>query len=45
MHDNMLQRLYAEGTGVGEQTVFLGQMAKQLVHRYPQTNILEIGEF
>ncbi|CAG8976335.1 hypothetical protein HYALB_00005742 [Hymenoscyphus albidus] len=43
MHNNMLQRLYAEGTGVGEQTVFLGRMAKQLAHRYPQTNILEIG--
>ncbi|KAF4630056.1 hypothetical protein G7Y89_g8079 [Cudoniella acicularis] len=43
MHKNMLGRLYTEGTGVREQSIFLGRMAKQIAHRYPQTNILEIG--
>ncbi|RDL35876.1 uncharacterized protein BP5553_06488 [Venustampulla echinocandica] len=43
MRDNMLERLYAEGTGVGKQTLFLGRMVGQLAHRYPHMKILEIG--
>ena len=43
MKDDMLPQIYQQGLGFEEYTRFLARLVKQIVHRYPQMNILEIG--
>lgn len=43
MENNMLQRLYTEGHGFRRMNVYLSQILKQITHKYPRLNILEIG--
>ena len=42
--DNMLDDFYKRGLGFGIYNSFLAGMMKQLSHRYPHANILEIGK-
>ena len=39
-----LERLYSEGLGVSRFNNCVGRMARQITHRYPHMNVLEIGE-
>ncbi|OKL59687.1 hypothetical protein UA08_05018 [Talaromyces atroroseus] len=41
--DNMLDNLYRNGQGFAQYNSFLARTMKQVAHRYPQVNILEIG--
>ncbi|XEU96090.1 hypothetical protein FSHL1_001375 [Fusarium sambucinum] len=41
--DDMLNRIYKYGLGFERANVYLGRLSKQLAHRYPRMNILEIG--
>ncbi|KAI0439973.1 lovastatin nonaketide synthase [Xylaria telfairii] len=41
--DNMLDDFYKKGLGFARYNSFMASMMKQLVHRYPHANILEIG--
>ncbi|KAM3068355.1 hypothetical protein ACMFMG_009492 [Clarireedia jacksonii] len=43
LKDNMLDDLYKKGIGFAEYNSYLAKMVKQVVHRYPHMNILEIG--
>lgn len=43
MEDAMLSRYYEHALGFQEHTKFLARLVKQIVHRYPQMNILEVG--
>lgn len=43
MENNMLQRLYTEGHGFRRMNLYLCQILKQVTHKYPRLNILEIG--
>ncbi|KAM5383494.1 hypothetical protein ACJZ2D_001943 [Fusarium nematophilum] len=41
--DDMLNRIYKFGLGFERANVYLGRISKQVAHRYPRMNILEIG--
>ncbi|KAF9779409.1 fus1 actin binding activity protein [Fusarium sp. DS 682] len=41
--DDMLNRIYKYGLGFERANVYLGRISKQIAHRYPRMNILEIG--
>ncbi|SCO56459.1 fusarin C cluster-polyketide synthase/NRPS [Fusarium fujikuroi] len=41
--DDMLNRIYKFGLGFERANVYLGRISKQIAHRYPRMNILEIG--
>ena len=41
--DDVLNRFYKFGLGFHRANGFLGQISKQIAHRYPRMNILEIG--
>lgn len=41
--DNMLNEMYVDGLGFSKYSGYLGSLVKQLVHRYPNAKILEIG--
>lgn len=43
MQDSMLSRIYESGLGFQEPTTYLARIVKQIVHRYPHMNILEVG--
>lgn len=43
MQDGMLSKMYEWGLGFQEHTTFLARLVKQIVHRYPHLNILEVG--
>lgn len=43
MQDSMLSRIYEVGLGFQEHTRYLARIVRQIVHRYPQMNILEVG--
>jgi len=43
--DDLLYRFYETGLGLQEFASFLAKTVKQLTHRYPRMNILEIGMF
>lgn len=43
MKDNLLNELYPNALGMKECTVYLARLIKQMTHRYPHLNILEIG--
>jgi hybrid polyketide synthase/nonribosomal peptide synthetase ACE1 len=44
LQDNLLNDFYVQGRGIQEHTRFLANMVDQIVHRYSDMNILEIGE-
>jgi len=41
--DDMLDRLYVEGTGVADANLDFGLLVKQIAHRYPRMKVIEIG--
>ncbi|KAK0664508.1 hypothetical protein QBC41DRAFT_380647 [Cercophora samala] len=41
--DNMLDDFYAQSLGLPASNRWLGRMVKQLAHRYPRMNFIEIG--
>nr|RBR00834.1 hypothetical protein FVER53263_11086 [Fusarium verticillioides] len=41
--DDMLNRIYKFGLGFERANVYLGRISKQIAHRYPRMNVLEIG--
>ncbi|KAI0097580.1 hypothetical protein GGR51DRAFT_540789 [Nemania sp. FL0031] len=41
--DGMLDRLYVEGLGAKDGNADLGAVVKQLAHRYPRMNVIEVG--
>ncbi|KAI0506256.1 hypothetical protein F5B22DRAFT_650963 [Xylaria bambusicola] len=41
--DGMLDRLYVEGLGAKDGNEDLAVMVKQIAHRYPRMNVLEVG--
>jgi hybrid polyketide synthase/nonribosomal peptide synthetase ACE1 len=43
MEDNMLANYYEHSLGTDISTKLLGKTVKQIVHRYPHLNVLEIG--
>lgn len=43
MEDNLLAQVYEEGLGWPACTEYLARTVKQIVHRYPHMNILEVG--
>lgn len=43
MEDEMLLQIYQQGLGFKEYTRFLARIVRQIVHRYPHMNILEVG--
>lgn len=43
MRDNLLNELYPNALGMKECTVYLARLIKQMTHRYPHLNVLEIG--
>ncbi|KAF2795005.1 hypothetical protein K505DRAFT_302867 [Melanomma pulvis-pyrius CBS 109.77] len=43
MKDELLSNMYAQGLGILEHTRFLARLVKQITHRYPDLNILEVG--
>lgn len=43
MQESMLSKIYETGLGFQEHTEYLARLAKQIVHRYPRMNILEVG--
>jgi len=44
MEDNLLNDFYEHGHGIIEHTEFCASMVEQIVHRYPNMKILEIGK-
>lgn len=44
MQDNMLAKFYAETLGIDKYLDAIAQSARQISHRYPHLNVLEIGE-
>ncbi|KAI1312189.1 hypothetical protein F5Y03DRAFT_341668, partial [Xylaria venustula] len=42
-HENLLERYYKDCLGAQEYNGFLADMVKQITHRYPHANLLEIG--
>ncbi|OKL63922.1 hypothetical protein UA08_00474 [Talaromyces atroroseus] len=44
MKDNVLDDFYKKGLGLEKYNAYLAKMVKQIVHRYPHLNILEIGK-
>lgn len=42
--DNLLDDFYKQGVGIHRYNLFLASMVKQITHRYPHANILEIGK-
>lgn len=43
MKDNLLNELYPNALGMKECTVYLARLIKQMTHRHPHLNVLEIG--
>jgi hybrid polyketide synthase/nonribosomal peptide synthetase ACE1 len=43
MKDGMLSEFYSDGMGMQENTAYLARLVKQIAHRYPHMNILEVG--
>ncbi|OQE20435.1 hypothetical protein PENSTE_c013G03650 [Penicillium steckii] len=43
VRDDVLDRFYKFGLGFQRANGFMGRVAKQIAHRYPRANILEIG--
>lgn len=43
MHDNMLAEFYAKSFGIDAYLDAVAQAARQIGHRYPHVNVLEIG--
>ncbi|KGO64902.1 Acyl transferase/acyl hydrolase/lysophospholipase [Penicillium italicum] len=43
MHDNMLAEFYSKTLGIDEYLDAVAQVARQIGHRYPHVNVLEIG--
>lgn len=43
MQGGLLSNMYESGLGFQEHTTFLARLVKQIVHRYPRMNILEVG--
>lgn len=43
MRDNLLNELYPNALGMKECTIYLARLIKQMTHRYPHLNVLEIG--
>ncbi|KUI67778.1 Polyketide synthase-nonribosomal peptide synthetase [Cytospora mali] len=43
MQDAMLSQYYEQALGFQEHTNFLARLVRQIVHRYPHMNILEVG--
>jgi hypothetical protein len=43
--DDMLDKLYAEGLGFTVANTWAARLIKQISHRYPQMNIIDIGQF
>ncbi|KAK4235121.1 hypothetical protein C8A03DRAFT_46686 [Achaetomium macrosporum] len=43
MRDNMLARFYEQSIGIQEHTAYLARLLKQISHRYPHMDILEVG--
>lgn len=43
MKDGILSKMYQDGLGLKENTIFLARLVGQIVHRYPHMNILEVG--
>lgn len=44
MHDNMLAEFYAKTFGIDAYLDAVAQAARQIGHRYPHVNVLEIGQ-
>ena len=42
--DNMLDDFYSESLGLPATNRYLGRIVKQLAHRYPRMNFIEIGK-
>ena len=42
--DNLLYRFYETGLGLQEFSSFMGTTVKQISHRFPRMNIIEIGK-
>lgn len=43
MRDNMLAEFYAKTLGIDAYLETIAQTARQIGHRYPHVNVLEIG--
>ena len=43
VHNDVLDRFYKFGLGFQRANGFLGQVARQIAHRYPRARILEVG--
>ncbi|CAG9986854.1 unnamed protein product [Clonostachys byssicola] len=43
MRNDMLARIYEFGLGFQEYSIFLGRLVKQIAHRHPGMNIIEVG--
>ena len=43
MHDNMLAEFYSKTLGIETYLDAVAQAARQISHRYPHVNVLEIG--
>lgn len=43
MKDEMLSTFYSNSIGMKEHTAYLARLLKQIVHRYPHLDILEVG--
>lgn len=43
VHDNMLPEFYAKTLGIDAYLDAVAQAARQISHRYPHVNVLEIG--
>ncbi|KAI1209521.1 uncharacterized protein F4807DRAFT_467711 [Annulohypoxylon truncatum] len=43
MEDDMLSQIYQQGLAFEKHAKFLGRLVKQISHRYPRMNILEVG--
>ena len=41
--DNLLSRYYEQAMGIGHFSDYLASVVEQIVHRYPQMKVLEIG--
>jgi hybrid polyketide synthase/nonribosomal peptide synthetase ACE1 len=44
MRDNMLAEFYAKTLGIDTYLEAIAQTARQISHRYPHLNVLEIGK-
>ena len=41
--DDMLDRLYVEGTGIADANLDFALLVQQIAHRYPRMNVIEVG--